>query len=115
MRQSRKQQLLRMKALKPKRRLGTIRPVSIPAILRTHKILVHFGDMIWRTRIEMGLSRHELARKCNKDYSFIHRIETGQRVTLPRVDEFNRLVVALGLKGEDLLTAAGYIRRLKNK
>jgi transcriptional regulator with XRE-family HTH domain len=84
-------------------------PVTIRKRYDTRKILSFFGEVVEWRRTDLGMSRHELGELCGCGYSFIWRIERGGRVTLPRVNEFNRLAKVLGLSVEEMLQAAGYV------
>ena len=72
---------------------------------------VAFKDILLATRLEQGLSFHQLAERSRVDVAYLHRLETGQ-ASRPGRNIAIRIAIGLGLdldSTEDLLLAAGHL------
>ena len=62
-----------------------------------------FGNIIWKTRIQLGLSQRELAMKIGTDHVYLSKLENNH--TEPTSELIELLAGVLGLKVEMLKSA----------
>lgn len=68
-----------------------------------------FGSYIRSRRLALNKSISDVSLESQIGYFRLHTFERGRCAHLPLADELERLAVALQVKVEDLLGAAGYL------
>lgn len=68
---------------------------------------------IYQLRVDTGISQRELSRRAQVSHTEISRIEKGERLR-PSPTVLKKLAPVLGVKSEQLMEAAGYIKMNAN-